>query len=152
MIGADNIGAGTPLSSPASTVWVALSLHADERSAREEFDAGSDAVPCLAAARETWAALLDFAYGVERVRASMDDVDGLHSQQSFTMRGSHTDAITVTFWRGDAALRASAYRPGEHKFQLDRYRELETADCSSFTSLVALDQRGTWHGGDLLAW
>lgn len=204
MIGVDNIAAGTPLGSPTSTVWVALGLHADERSARVVFDAGADAVPCLASAGETWAALLepighrgemnwldnvqpgpafaskarrpvgpfvvitsvgwtfderfdaakamDFSYGVERVRASMDGVDGLHSHQSFSVQPSLADPFTVTFWRDDAAMRAFAYRPGEHKFQLDRFRELETADRTSFTRLVALDRRGTWHGSDPLAW
>jgi len=203
MIGADDIVAGTPRGSNTSTVWVALGLHADERSARALFDAGVDAVPCLARADETWAAVLepighrgevnwldtdrpgqaftpearrpdgpfvvitsvgwtfddrfdpakanDFAYGVERVRATLDSVDGLYSQQSFAMQRTLADPITITFWRDDAAMRAFAYRPGEHKFQLDRYRELETADRSSFTRLVALEQRGTWHGGDPLA-
>ena len=203
VIGADNIAAGTPLGSPTSTVWVALGLHADEHSARMVFEAGADAVPCLAEAGETWSALLkpighrgqmnwldaarpgpafpsetgrpegpfmvitsvgwtfderfdpakalDFAYGVGRVRATMDGLDGLHSQQSFSIQGSLADPMTVTFWRDDAAMRAFAYRPGEHKFQLDRFRQLESADRTSFTRLVALEQRGTWHGTDPLA-
>ena len=58
MVDADNIAAGTPLGS-ASTVWMALGLHADERSARMVFEAGADAVPCLATAGETWATLVE---------------------------------------------------------------------------------------------
>jgi hypothetical protein len=94
----------------------------------------------------------DFAYGVERVRAGMGGTDGLHSQQSFAFPSLAADGITITFWRDDAAMRAFAYRPGEHKFQLDRYRELGTADRTSFTRLEVLDQRGTWLGGDPSAW
>jgi hypothetical protein len=59
MVDADNIAAGTPLGSPTSTVWMALGLHADERSARMVFEAGADAVPCLATAGETWATLVE---------------------------------------------------------------------------------------------
>jgi hypothetical protein len=91
---------------------------------------------------------MDFAYGVERVRASMDGVDGLVSHQSFRIQWSLADPIMVTFWRDDAAMRAFAYRPGEQKFRFDGFRRLETADRSSFTRLVALDRRGTSHGGD----
>jgi hypothetical protein len=192
MVGADNIAARTPLGSSAATVRVALGHHADEHSARTVFEAGADSVPYLAAAGETWAALLepighrgevnwldavqpgrawpglafapvvrrpegpcmvttsvgwtfderfdatkatDFASGVERVRAAMDGVDGLHSQQSFCIPASLADPITITFWHDDAVMRAFAYRPGEHKFQLDRFRQREAADRSSFTRL-----------------
>ena len=95
---------------------------------------------------------IDFATGVVRVRDSMTSVDGLHSQQTFGFPGLVTiDGITLTFWRNDAAMRAFAYRPGEHKTQLDRFRERNTADRTSFTRLRALHQYGTWHGTDPLA-
>ena len=94
---------------------------------------------------------MDSVFGVERVRVSMDGVKGLRSHQSFSIQQSLGDAITITFWRDDAARRAYAYRPGEHKFQLDRYRELETADRPSSTRLATPDRRGTWRGGNPFA-
>ena len=94
---------------------------------------------------------MDFAHGVERVRSTMDGVDGLGSQQAFSFPSLASDGITVTFWRDDASMRAFAYRPGEHKFQIDRYRELVTADRSSFTRFVPIVQRGTWNGRNPLA-
>jgi len=94
----------------------------------------------------------DFSTGVDRVRAGIDGTDGLHSSQVFVFADPTVDALTVTFWRDDAAMRAFAYRPGEHKDQLDRFRELETADRTSFTRLRVLDSWGTWHGSDPLGW
>lgn len=94
----------------------------------------------------------DFDIGVERVRAGMDDVDGLGAHHGFDVHGSSADGFTVTFWRDDTALRAFAYRPGEHQRQVDRFRALGTADRTSFTRFEVLDHRGTWRGGDPLAW
>jgi hypothetical protein len=97
--------------------------------------------------------VVDFGTGVGSVRSSMEDVEGLHSQQSFTIPGAGGfDPFTFTIWRDDAAMRAFAYRPGEHKQQMDRYRQLHTADRTSFTRLRVLDSSGTWYGTDPLAW
>ena len=93
----------------------------------------------------------DFDIGVERVRAGMDGVDGLGAHHGIDVHGSTADGFTVTFWRM-ARPWAFAYRPGEHKRQVDRFRALGTADRTSFTRLEVLDQRGTWLGGDPLAW
>lgn len=203
-VGADEGGGEFEAGTQQAYAWAAFGLHADEQSARAQFDAGFDAR--FDGADEIWSAVLqpfshrgeanwldasapgqifsiaavsnasdplvvitsvgyvlnsgfdieramDFATGVRLVRSSMSAVDGLHSQQSFSFPGIITlDPITVTFWRDDAAMRAFAYRPGEHKTQMDRYRELVTADRTSFTRLRAVASRGTWCGSDPLAW
>ena len=94
----------------------------------------------------------DFAAGSELVRTSMVSLDGLHSRQIFNFPRFADDTVTVTFWRDDAAMRAFAYRPGEHKSQVDRYRELGTADRTSFTRFRVLDSHGSWDGSDPLDW
>jgi hypothetical protein len=95
---------------------------------------------------------IDFGEGVEEVRHSMTGTDGLHSQQSFTTPGHRADPFTFTFWRDDAAMRSFAYRRGVHKGQMDRYKVIHHADRTSFTRLRVLEQSGSWHGTDPLAW
>ena len=98
------------------------------------------------------ARVLDFGRGSARVVATLSGVDGLHSGQVFTFPQFEHDTLTVTFWRDAAAMRSFAYRPGEHKDQMDRFRRLQTADRTSFTRLRVLGSRGTWMGSDPLAW
>jgi hypothetical protein len=95
---------------------------------------------------------IDFGEGVTEVRGSMSGTDGMHSQQAFTVPGFAADGFTLTFWRDDAAMRAFAYRPGVHKAQMDRYKEIHNADRTSFTRLRVLEQSGTWFGTDPLDW
>ena len=95
---------------------------------------------------------LEFGAGLDRVRASMTAVDGMHSHQVFAFPGLFAfDALTLTFWRDDASMRTFAYRPGTHKTQLDSFRANETADRTSFTRLRALRHTGSWYGTDPLA-
>jgi len=94
----------------------------------------------------------DFVRGVEMVRESMDSVDGLHSRQVFNFPDFIDDAVTVSIWRDDAAMRAFAYRAGEHKSQMDRFRQLRTADRTSFTRFRVLESQGSWNGSDPLGW
>lgn len=109
---------------------------------------GYDVVPDF-----DWSRAIDFGTGVDLVRDSMTDVDGLQSQQVFNVPDQpDIDPLTFTIWRDDAAMRAFAYRPGVHKEQMDRYRELGTADRTSFTRLRVLASDGTWCGTDPLAW
>lgn len=93
----------------------------------------------------------DFSTGVLAVRASMTGVEGLHSQQSFFFPGvlKH-DAVTVTLWRDSASARAFAYGPGVHKAQMQRHREQNLADRTSFTRCRIVRGEGTWHGRDPL--
>lgn len=93
----------------------------------------------------------EFSNGVLGVRASMTGVDGLHSQQSFFFPGVlQHDPVTVTLWRDSASARAFAYGPGVHKLQMQRQREQNLADRTSFTRLGVVRSEGTWHGVDLL--
>ena len=89
----------------------------------------------------------EFSNGVLGVRASMTGVDGLHSQQSFFFPGVlQHDAVTVTLWRDSASARAFAYGPGVHKGQMQRQREQNLADRTSFTRCRIVRGEGTWHG------
>lgn len=92
---------------------------------------------------------LDFGRGVAEVRSNMSSVDGLLSHQAFNFPGLlEVDGPTITFWRDDAAMRAFAYRPGTHKTEMDRYRELDTADRTSFSRLRVLESRGSVNGAN----
>ena len=93
----------------------------------------------------------EFSNGVLGVRASMTGVDGLHSQQSFFFPGVlQHDPVTVTLWRDSASARAFAYGPGVHKVQMQRQREQNLADRTSFTRCRIVRGEGTWHGRDPL--
>jgi hypothetical protein len=95
---------------------------------------------------------MSFAAGVDRVRRSIVDVDGLHASHVFLFPGVITDdSMTLTFWRDDQAMRSFAYRPGVHKDEMDAFRLDETADRTSFTRLLPVWSRGTWWGRDPLA-
>ena len=95
---------------------------------------------------------LDFGRGVVEVRKNMAAVEGLHSHHSFNFPTElEIDGATLTFWRDDTSMRSFAYRPGHHKTQLDRYRELHTADRTSFTRLRVLESRGSVNGSDPMA-
>jgi hypothetical protein len=91
----------------------------------------------------------EFSNGVAAVRMAMSGIDGLHSQQSFFYpRVLEYDPMTVTFWRNAASLRAFAYGPGVHRMQMERQREQNLADRTSFTRYSILRSEGTWHGTD----
>jgi hypothetical protein len=93
----------------------------------------------------------DFGAGVLGIRASMAGTAGLRSAQSFFFPGVLAiDPPTVSFWEGDAAARAFAYGGGVHRMQMERSRELATADRLSFTRAVAIEAYGTWCGADPL--
>jgi hypothetical protein len=93
----------------------------------------------------------EFSTGVLGVRASMTGVEGLHSQQSFFFPGVlQHDPVTVTVWRDSASARAFAYGPGVHKAQMQRQREQNLADRTSFTRCRIVRGEGMWHGRDPL--
>jgi hypothetical protein len=96
--------------------------------------------------------VVDFGAGVGAVRTSMTAVPGLRSQQSFFFPGGITrDPITLTFWEDEASLTSWAYRQPSHKRQMDRYRQTDNADRTSFTRLTALSSNGTWYGANPVA-
>jgi hypothetical protein len=49
-------------------------------------------------------------------------------------------------WRDDASMSAFAYRAGEHRSQIERYKREQTADRTSFTRFRALRTSGSWNG------
>ena len=73
----------------------------------------------------------------------MTSVDGLHSKQVFNFPHFADDSVTVTIWRDDAAMRAFAYRAGDHKVQLDRQKSSAIADRTSFTGFRVLEFYGS---------
>lgn len=96
--------------------------------------------------------VVDFGAGVGAVRTSMTAVPGLRSQQSFFFAGGITrDPITLTFWDDETSLTSWAYRHPSHKRQMDRYRQTDNADRTSFTRLTALSSNGTWYGANPVA-
>ncbi len=80
----------------------------------------------------------------------MVSVDVLHSRQIFNLPRLTDDTVIVTIRRDDGAMRAFACRAGEHKSQIDRYRELGTADRTSYARLRVLESQGSWNGSDPL--
>jgi hypothetical protein len=58
------------------------------------------------------------------------------------------DGMTVSLWRSDEDMMAAAYRPGQHRTQLDYDRKVGHIDRSSFTRTRILSTRGTWDGSD----
>lgn len=102
IVGADNGAAGSPPGSATA---------ADDRPAPDgPFAVITTAGWDFAAPDFDVARALDFGAGVAEVHAAMADVDGMHSQQSFTTAGLALDGFTFTFWRDDSAMRAFAYR------------------------------------------
>lgn len=98
------------------------------------------------------ARVTDVAVGTGAVRASMTAVPNLYCQHSFFFPGVLArDVITVSFWHNVAAVHAFAYRHGQHRRQMDRYRTTNKADRTSFTRLTVLRSKGTWYGLDPFA-
>jgi len=58
------------------------------------------------------------------------------------------DAITFTVWQGDTAMRAAAYKKGQHREQVDRHRASPMVDRSSFTRLRTRTSAGSRNGVD----
>lgn len=58
------------------------------------------------------------------------------------------DGLTVTIWRSDAAMMQAAYKPGEHRDQLDYQNDKGHFDRSSFTRARIMASKGTWDGTD----
>jgi len=57
-VGCDEQAAGSDPGSQRAFEWIAIGLHADAASAHAVIDAGSDAVPYMSDAAETWSAVL----------------------------------------------------------------------------------------------
>jgi hypothetical protein len=95
----------------------------------------------------------EFGEGAAGVRISMTAVDGLHSQQSFFFPGIIAlDPLTITLWRDAVSVGKFAYGQHTHRMQLDKQKEQNIADRTSFTRCKILSCKGTWHQTDPTKW
>jgi len=92
------------------------------------------------------ARVVDFRRNVDRVRATVAAAAGNVARQVFAPHTPGDDGMTMTVWRNDAAMSAFAYRPGEHRSQVDRYKREQTCDRTSFTRLRPVRTSGSWEG------
>jgi len=92
------------------------------------------------------ARVADFRRNVDRVRATVAAAEGNVARQVFAPHTPGDDGVTMTVWRDDAAMSAFAYRPGEHRGQIDRYKREPTCDRTSFSRLRAVRTSGSWEG------
>jgi hypothetical protein len=94
------------------------------------------------------ARVVDFRRNVDRVRLTAAAADGNFARQVFTPHTRGDDGVTMTVWRDDAAMSAFAYRPGEHRERIERYKRERTCDRTSFTRLRPVRTSGVWEGRD----
>ena len=88
--------------------------------------------------------VIDFRRNVDAVRAAAATAAGNVARQVFVPHVRGEDGVTMTIWRDDAAMSAFAYRPGDHRARIDRYKREQTCDRTSFTRLRVLRTSGTW--------
>jgi len=94
--------------------------------------------------------VIDFRRKVDALLGFMRSSDGNLASTVFTPHTAGDDGCTLTVWRSDAAMLSAAYRPAEHRTQVDRYKKEKTADRTSFTRLRILKTCGQWNGADPL--
>ena len=92
------------------------------------------------------ARVVDFRTNVDRIRIHAEAADGNVARQVFAPHTPGDDGVTMTVWRDDASMSAFAYRTGEHRNQIDRYKREQTADRTSFTRFRAVRTSGSWNG------
>lgn len=92
------------------------------------------------------ARVVDFRTNVDRIRTLVEASEGNTARQVFAPHTPGDDGVTMTVWRDDASMSAFAYRPGEHRAQIDRYKREQTADRTSFTRFRAIRTSGSWNG------
>jgi heme-degrading monooxygenase HmoA len=92
------------------------------------------------------ARVVDFRTNVDRIRTVVEASEGNVARQVFAPHTVGDDGVTMSVWRDDASMSAFAYRPGEHRAQIDRYKREQTADRTSFTRFRAVRTSGSWNG------
>jgi len=92
------------------------------------------------------ARVVDFRTNVDRIRTFVETSEGNTARQVFAPHTLGDDGVTMSVWRDDASMSAFAYRPGEHRAQIDRYKREQTADRTSFTRFRAVRTSGIWNG------
>jgi hypothetical protein len=93
-------------------------LHRNQPTTRPESWSGSfDASFDIARAQ-------DFVFHVDQIRTFFLTVlgNGMSLVMNARRREATEDAVTLTVWRDEKAMRDGAYRPGLHREQLDRYK------------------------------
>ena len=93
--------------------------------------------------------VIHFRRHVDLVNAWIGQAEGCLANQVFTPHTVGDDGFTMSIWRDDASMLAAAYRPGEHRAQLDRHKAENLFDRSSFTRLRILQMSGEWGGRKL---
>ncbi len=94
--------------------------------------------------------VIDFRRNVDVANTWMGQADGCLANQVFTPHTVGDDGFTMSIWRDDASMLAAAYRPGEHRSQLDRHKTENIFDRSSFTRCRILESLGQWTTSQLL--
>jgi len=92
--------------------------------------------------------VIDFRRNVDQVREAVSAAEGNLARQVFTPHTRGDDGVTMTVWRDDASMSAFAYRPGEHRERIERYKREQTCDRTSFTRLRPVRTSGNWEGRD----
>jgi hypothetical protein len=92
--------------------------------------------------------VIDFRVHVDKVRASLQSVEGCVASQVFAPHTLGDDGVTLSLWKSDAAMFEAMYRPGIHRVQVDRHKRDNLADRTSFTRFRVLATRGRWGGVD----
>jgi hypothetical protein len=90
----------------------------------------------------------DFIINVDRVKNWFGTLDANIVYATFSGHALDIDGITFTIWKDDRAMMESAYMPGIHRTQLDRYKSKNTADRTSFTRARILRSVGSWNDND----
>jgi hypothetical protein len=93
---------------------------------------------------------IDFNRNVDRVLAWYATLPDNIIRANFNLRYLGIDGLTFTLWPNEAAMTDAAYRAGIHRTQIDRYKNEQTADRSSFTRARLLRSVGTWDGDPLI--
>lgn len=92
--------------------------------------------------------LIDFRRRVDRMRPIINAADGHLAHQVFAPDTVADDGVTMSIWRDEKSMLSFAYRPGPHRDEVDRQRDQETVDRSSFTRFRVLRSAGQWDGDD----
>ena len=88
----------------------------------------------------------DLLHNVDRVRDWFGTLPANLARGVFGVSPLGNDGMTFSVWQDDAAMLATAYRPGTHRTQIDRYKREQTADRTSFTRTPLLKSVGSWDG------
>ncbi|MCY6382865.1 hypothetical protein [Hoeflea prorocentri] len=91
--------------------------------------------------------IVAFLHGVYAVQDYYAGLPGNIRQAVYSGVGvDGGDGITVSLWQNDAAMMQAAYKPGEHRGQMDNHKKTSRMDRSSFTRARIIASKGSWKG------